>query len=217
MANKKKQITALEILDDQLDRRTSRHGAKLKKQKWDIVPHESKLAFSMFEHFLHSETRNLAETTTEFKMDMAFTSDLYNKYAWESRALAFDHQRLNDEIGIEVLQPSEVTAKTTKERHIKMADLGETVATKGLYLWDKYLNEAKIADDNGIDRPKAPPITVEQIVRIADSFTKLKRLTIGEATTITENRTVDLKKLDNDVLEKMLAAAKENVEGEEND
>ncbi len=211
MANKKKQITALEILDDQLDRRTSRHGSKIKKQKWHQILHESAMAFQMFEHFLHSNTRNIAETAQEFKMDMDYTSDLYNKYAWEARALAFDHQRLNEEIGIEVLQPSEVTAKTTKERHIKMADLGETVATKGLYLWDKYLNECKIADDNGIDRPKGPPISIEQIVRTADSFTKLKRLTIGEATNITENRTVDLTKLDNETLAKMLEAAKEDL------
>lgn len=177
---------------------------KAKKTPWNKRSAESAHAFDLFEHFLHSENRSLEATSQYYKVDLPYVQNLYKDYNWESRALAYDHNKLNEEIDIQVLDPEELTREDMHEKHFKIAEYAENIAIKGFYILDKYINEAEVARQQGQDAPKAPPLTAEQIIKVADFATKLKRLTLGEAGSITEHKSsMDYSKLSMDELKKL--------------
>ena len=175
-----------------------------RKSPWEKKRKENAHAFDLFEHYLHSEQRSLEATAAHYSTELEYVSKLYKENDWESRALAYEHDRINREIDIQILRPEDVTMLDMHEKHFKIAEYAENIAIKGLYFIDQYITDAQAAKQSNLEPPKPPPLTAEQVLKVADFATKLKRLTLGAAGTITEHKTtVDYSRLSDDELKKL--------------
>lgn len=171
---------------------------------WEQKNNEPKLAFDLFEHFLNSSSRSVANTAIAFNLDPEYVLKFYEENQWEARALSYDKHILNKEIGVEIIEPEKLTNPLMRERHLKIANLAENYAAMGLYLWNAYLADSKVCKEKGLEIPEPPLATMDQIIRAADFGTRLARLTMEMPSTITENRKqLDYSKLSVDELQQL--------------
>lgn len=188
-----------------------------KKKKWERQKDENDGTYKIFEQYLVSEPRSVENLADKLQLNIDYVRKLAIEYQWDARTLAYDGEQLNLDISAEIIEPKEITIKEMREKHLKIADLAENIAVKGFYFLDRYINDTELAKQNGTELPKSPPLQAKEIIQIAEYGAKLKRLTLGEVSNISEKRTkIDYSKLSDDELKQLKQLADKYKPGEDN-
>lgn len=188
-------------------------GKSGKLVPWDKQVREKPEEFKYFHSYLVSKERRLDKLSQELNLQESYLKDLSRKNRWDERVAAYDVSQLEvtTALSVELLSSKESNVAHMTEKHLYIAQSAQEVGMVAL----KYLHEC-IKSQNS-DEPKKPIITGEQIIKILDFGSRLERLTLGEATAITETKkTVDYSKLSNEELAlfKQLAEKSRNKEDE---
>lgn len=187
-----------------------------KKLPWDRMNREKPEHFEAFQHYLASTVRSLPDTAEKCQLQVPFVQSLAKTYNWLARANAYDSHSLIMPDEAEII-PSEVsTIKEMTNAHVAMARKAQKVAITALHVLDKYMADYEFARQAGQDLPARPYLKPEEIVKIGKFGVDLERLSLGEATSRTESKSIDYSSLSDEEL-KMLQSLLDKAEPESSD
>lgn len=170
-----------------------------KRFSWHKRRTEKPEEFDLFNKFLISSHRSLDVIAEENKIQRSHLDSLVKKHDWMERVSAYEFHHLNKETGldVEVMLSKEATVHDMNKKHAVIANKAQYVAALGFALLENYIKEENFETDDG--KPKKPPFSAEDVVKLARFGVELERTVHGQASKITEN-VVDYSKLTDEEL-----------------
>ena len=175
------------------------------RMAWSRKANESLENYGYFEEFLKSEDRSIEKIAEKMSLTYVFVARLAKDNEWVQRAAAYDfhHMEQNTGLSVEVIEAKSTSLQQMHENHMAIARKAQQVAVVGFMLLESYVKDYEYARQHDEEGPKRPAIKADDIVKLARFGVELERLSLGQASKITETRKQDYSQLTIEELEQL--------------